>query len=130
MPSRAANSCSSARELSLMRWLHSRPWAGQRGGSTSTVTPRSVGGACGQRAAEAAERLASAPDRTTHLRRDRSMSSQFQVDTDRITAASGDINRIGADIDAQVSAMMARLTGLQDAWTGSAATRFQGVAHE
>lgn len=58
------------------------------------------------------------------------MSSQFQVDTDRILAASGDISRIGADIDAQVSAMMARLTGLQDAWTGSAATRFQAVAAE
>ena len=26
--------------------------------------------------------------------------------------------------------MMARLTGLQDAWRGSAATRFQGVATE
>ena len=58
------------------------------------------------------------------------MSSQFQVDTDRITAASGDITRIGAEIDAQVSAMMARLTGLQDAWRGTAATRFQGVATE
>jgi 6 kDa early secretory antigenic target len=58
------------------------------------------------------------------------MSSQFQVDTDRITAASTDINRIGADIDAQVAAMMARLTALQDAWTGSAASRFQGVASE
>jgi 6 kDa early secretory antigenic target len=58
------------------------------------------------------------------------MSSQFQVDTDRITAASADINRIGADIDAQVAAMMARLTALQDAWTGSAANRFQGVASE
>jgi early secretory antigenic target protein ESAT-6 len=58
------------------------------------------------------------------------MSSQFQVDTDRITAASADINRIGADIDAQVAAMMARLTALQDAWTGSAASRFQGVASE
>jgi early secretory antigenic target protein ESAT-6 len=58
------------------------------------------------------------------------MSSQFQVDTDRITAASADINRIGADIDAQVAAMMARLTALQDAWRGSAASRFQGVAGE
>jgi early secretory antigenic target protein ESAT-6 len=58
------------------------------------------------------------------------MSSQFQVDTDRITAASADINRIGADIDAQVAAMMARLTALQDAWRGSAASRFQGVASE
>lgn len=58
------------------------------------------------------------------------MSTAFQVDTDRILAASGEITRIGADIDAQVSAMMARLTGLQDAWSGSAATRFQGVAAE
>jgi WXG100 family type VII secretion target len=58
------------------------------------------------------------------------MSSQFQVDTDRITAASGDISRISADIEAQVSAMMARLAGLQDAWRGSAATRFQAVTHE
>ncbi len=58
------------------------------------------------------------------------MSSQFQVDTDRITAASADISRIGADIDGQVAAMMARLTALQDAWTGSAASRFQGVASE
>ena len=58
------------------------------------------------------------------------MSSQFQVDTDRITTASADITRIGADIDAQVAAMMARLTALQDAWTGSAASRFQAVAGE
>ena len=58
------------------------------------------------------------------------MSSQFQVDTDRITAASADISRIGADIDGQVATMMARLTALQDAWTGSAASRFQGVASE
>jgi early secretory antigenic target protein ESAT-6 len=58
------------------------------------------------------------------------MTSQFSVDTDRIAAASGDINRISAEIDSQVAAMMSRLTALQDAWTGSAATRFQGVASE
>ena len=58
------------------------------------------------------------------------MSSQFQVDTDRITAASGDITRISADIDAQVGAMMARLSALQDAWTGTAASRFQAVASD
>jgi WXG100 family type VII secretion target len=55
------------------------------------------------------------------------MSSQFQVDTDRIGAASTDVSRIGTDIDAQVAAMMARLTALQGAWTGSAAARFQDV---
>ncbi len=55
------------------------------------------------------------------------MAAQFQVDTDRIQAAAGDIARISGEIDAQVATMMARLTTLQDAWTGTAATRFQGV---
>ncbi len=58
------------------------------------------------------------------------MSSQFQVDTDRIGAASGDVARISADIEAQVATMMARLTSLQDAWRGEAAGRFQGVVSE
>lgn len=55
------------------------------------------------------------------------MAAQFQVDTDRITAASADITRIAGDIEAQVQAMKARLDGLQDAWRGTAATRFAGV---
>lgn len=55
------------------------------------------------------------------------MASQFQVDTDRIHAAAGDIARISGEIEGQVGSMMVRLTALQDAWTGSAATRFQAV---
>ena len=55
------------------------------------------------------------------------MATQFQVDTDRIAAAAGDIARIAADLEAQSAAMMARLTGLNDAWTGSAAGQFQAV---
>lgn len=55
------------------------------------------------------------------------MSSTFQVDTERIAAASGDVQRISAEIESQVAAMMARLTGLQDAWQGEASARFQGV---
>ena len=58
------------------------------------------------------------------------MSTTFQVDTERITAASGDIARISAEIDSQVTAMMSRLHGLQDAWTGSASTRFQSLVAE
>jgi WXG100 family type VII secretion target len=58
------------------------------------------------------------------------MSTTFQVDTGRIQAASTDIARIAGEIDGQVSAMMSRLQGLQDAWTGTASARFQGVAHE
>jgi WXG100 family type VII secretion target len=58
------------------------------------------------------------------------MSAIFQVDTDRIQAASGDIASISAEIEALVATMLARLTGLQDAWTGTAAARFQGVVQE
>jgi WXG100 family type VII secretion target len=55
------------------------------------------------------------------------MAAQFQVDTDRIQAAAGDIARISGEIESQVAVMMARLTALQDAWSGTAAARFQGV---
>ena len=58
------------------------------------------------------------------------MAAQFQVDTDRIASAAGDIARISAEIEGQVGVMMARLTGLQDAWTGSASAQFQGVVAE
>jgi 6 kDa early secretory antigenic target len=58
------------------------------------------------------------------------MSTQFQVDTDRIQAAAGDVHRISTEIDHQVAAMMGRLTSLEDAWRGQAATRFQQVAAE
>ena len=58
------------------------------------------------------------------------MTAQFQVDTERIQAASGDIARISGEIDAQVGAMMARLAGLQDAWTGVASARFQSLVGE
>jgi 6 kDa early secretory antigenic target len=58
------------------------------------------------------------------------MSAQFTVDTERISAASGDITRIAGEIDAQVGAMMGRLTSLQGAWTGTASTRFQALVAE
>lgn len=55
------------------------------------------------------------------------MGNQFQVDTERIAAASGDVQRISAEIESEVATMMARLTSLQDAWRGEAAGRFQSV---
>ena len=55
------------------------------------------------------------------------MTAQFQVDTDRIQAASADITRIAGDIEGQVQAMMGRLTALEDAWRGGAASQFQSV---
>jgi WXG100 family type VII secretion target len=58
------------------------------------------------------------------------MSAQFQVDTERIQAASGDIARISGEVDGQVTAMMVRLQGLQDAWTGTASARFQSLVGE
>ncbi|KRE58949.1 WXG100 family type VII secretion target [Phycicoccus sp. Soil748] len=58
------------------------------------------------------------------------MAAQFQVDTEQIQAASGDIARISGEIDAQVTAMMGRLNGLQGAWTGTASSRFQALVAE
>jgi WXG100 family type VII secretion target len=58
------------------------------------------------------------------------MAAQFQVDTGQIQAASGDIARISGEIDAQVTAMMGRLNGLQGAWTGTASARFQALVTE
>lgn len=55
------------------------------------------------------------------------MATQFQVDTERIQTASGDIARISGEIEGQVAQMLARLTALQDAWKGGAATQFHGV---
>jgi WXG100 family type VII secretion target len=58
------------------------------------------------------------------------MSAQFNVDTGRLQAAAGDIARISGEIDGQVAAMMGRLQGLQDAWTGTASSRFQTLVAE
>ncbi|MCB1253759.1 MAG: WXG100 family type VII secretion target [Austwickia sp.] len=55
------------------------------------------------------------------------MSTQFQVDTQQIAAASGDIRRMSGQIESDVASMMARLSALQNAWRGSAAAGFQQV---
>ena len=58
------------------------------------------------------------------------MSSHFAVDTARIAAASGDIERIAGSIESEVRAMMATLVGLQDCWQGTASARFQAVMQD
>lgn len=55
------------------------------------------------------------------------MSNVFAVDTARIAAASGDIQRISAQIESDVAAMMARLRALDDCWRGEAAAGFADV---
>lgn len=55
------------------------------------------------------------------------MSNTFAVDTARIAAASGDIQRIAGSIEAEVRAMMTKLNALQDCWRGSAAGNFANV---
>lgn len=54
----------------------------------------------------------------------------FTVDTERIQAASTDMSSIAGEIESSVSAMHSRLTSLQGAWTGVAATEFQGLVAE
>lgn len=55
------------------------------------------------------------------------MSNHFAVDTGRIAAASGDIERIAGTIESEVRALMGKLVALQDCWQGSASARFQAV---
>jgi len=58
------------------------------------------------------------------------MSNIFAVDTARIAAASGDIQRIAGSIESEVRAMMAQLSALQDCWRGAAAGNFAGVTQD
>ncbi len=54
----------------------------------------------------------------------------FTVDTERIHAASSDMTTIAGEIESSVGAMHSRLTSLEGAWTGTAATEFQAVVAE
>ena len=58
------------------------------------------------------------------------MTNTFAVDTARIAAASGDIERIAATIESEVRAMMAKLSALDDCWQGSAAGSFRAVTQD
>lgn len=58
------------------------------------------------------------------------MSTTFAVDTARLAAASGDIQRIATQIETDVRAMMSRLNGLQDCWRGAAAGNFSNVTQQ
>lgn len=58
------------------------------------------------------------------------MSNVFSVDTARIAAASGDVDRISSNIEAEVRAMMAKLNSLSDCWQGSAAGQFHSIMQE
>ncbi|MDO5740575.1 MAG: WXG100 family type VII secretion target [Ornithinimicrobium sp.] len=58
------------------------------------------------------------------------MTNTFAVDTARIAAASGDIERIAATIESEVRAMMAKLVGLNDCWQGAASANFQSVTQD
>jgi 6 kDa early secretory antigenic target len=58
------------------------------------------------------------------------MSNAFAVDTARIAAASGDIQRIAGSIESEVRAMMGQLNALQDCWRGAAAANFATVTQE
>ncbi len=58
------------------------------------------------------------------------MSNTFTVDTARIAAASGDIQRISNSIESEVRAMMSQLNSLQDCWRGVAAGNFANVTQD
>lgn len=53
------------------------------------------------------------------------MSDRIIADVARIQAGSTDIRSCASRLDSEVSLMMNHLTGLQDAWHGSASASFQ-----
>lgn len=51
----------------------------------------------------------------------------FQVDSDAVMTATGALRASIARIQSEVSGLSGQLSGLQGAWTGQAASAFQGV---
>ena len=53
---------------------------------------------------------------------------QFQADSDAVAAAGAQTRACAEEVSAQVSAMMANLTALQESWTGAASGAFAALA--
>jgi WXG100 family type VII secretion target len=53
--------------------------------------------------------------------------TQYQVDSDAVTTATGAVHSSIGRIQAEVSGMLGQLTALQGSWTGAASTAFQSV---
>jgi early secretory antigenic target protein ESAT-6 len=53
--------------------------------------------------------------------------TRYTVDSEAVTAAAGAIGATAGRIQGEAAALHAQLDALQGAWTGSAATAFQGV---
>ena len=56
--------------------------------------------------------------------------SRSVVDTERIAAAAGDINRLADTITSSTAELRARLAGLGADWQGPAKVEFERVMHE
>lgn len=55
---------------------------------------------------------------------------RYNVDSERVQAASAAVSRSVGAIRSEVAIMMRNLTDLQASWQGSAATAFSGVASQ
>lgn len=53
--------------------------------------------------------------------------TRYQVDSEAVAAATGNVRAAVNRIQAEVSGLHAQLANLQSSWTGQAATAFQGV---
>ncbi|MFC5500629.1 WXG100 family type VII secretion target [Lysinimonas soli] len=53
--------------------------------------------------------------------------TRYQVDSEAVVAATGNVRAAVGRIQAEVSGLHSQLVNLQSSWSGQAATAFQGV---
>ena len=56
--------------------------------------------------------------------------TRYQVDSEAVAAATGNVRAAVSRIQAEVSGLHGQLANLQSSWTGQAATAFQGVVSD
>jgi WXG100 family type VII secretion target len=56
--------------------------------------------------------------------------TRYQVDSEAVAAATGNVRAAVGRIQAEVGGLHSQLTQLQSSWTGPAATAFQGVVSD
>jgi early secretory antigenic target protein ESAT-6 len=56
--------------------------------------------------------------------------TRYQVDSEAVVAATGNVRAAVSRIQAEVSGLHGQLVNLQSSWTGPAASAFQGVVGE
>jgi len=67
------------------------------------------------------------PPRAAHPAPNLARMTRYQVDSEAVVAATGNVRAAVSRIQAEVSGLHGQLVNLQSSWSGPAASAFQGV---